>query len=844
MTAIASYYASLGISIDKNSLSQVQNYLDSIQKRVEKLQTNLSKSKDLSLRINNISINQAALRRSVKNVADNTNVVLRNVSVGRLQISSALVRRSFRNALMGTGTGQNMGIQLNNFHVNSAALTKSINDALNVSGRTSKIRISARLSQESLSDMRSQVRRAINQLVISPTINPRINPYARAARPIAGTSGGTGGGRTADRLTTRNPRSQSPWHNPMMIGGAAGAMMRYGAFSLPFVAGAFGLNTLSKNMESLQNAEMAVRAQVGDDAQAANQLAFLHRLGNIHGVRMQDMAPGYSQMFAAAQGTVLEPNMQSGFQSFLQYASVIGMNEEQKKGAILALSQIVGKGGKNFAQELNLQLTNQGMPNARRLFADAVADGDLEKFEKMMASGEVGMEGVVKFLDLLGTRAKPYMADFYKTITRASGVASKANEDWLKSFMSVGKGVEGVTAVYDAFSFSVRGSVSYAEKLGDAFRRAGLIAAATLLLPIEFSEWMSGETRKDNFFETFFGEAKESAWFEAVQTSIAELKESLRDLSESYIDGWEPFSQIFRDIVGDLSFMEDMLGPLISITGDLLGLILAFNTGGLPASVTYYEDLTAKWSARNQAESEARETFLRTGERVPRSIIRDRQSQLYRDQILSGENKTAVGNFLSENESINNWLTPSYRHGLLADGIRSGLEWFDSPSQTTNRVPFGSYPMELFGGPGLGVHSPKGMFPGILNKNRIQSNPVTYSGVPLGHTSPMLPESMRKSIWEIATLSKHSPNLIEGLEDSAIKNSSFPKGMLPENTPPSSSLTPERVTHDLNIMMSGTVRVEGEVETFVPDIDLRDILSGWLEQEIGAVIPQTANVAK
>jgi len=114
MTAIASYYASVGVGVDRNSLKSVQNYLDSIQKKMQDFQKNIVKTSDLSLRINNISVNQTNLRKSVRAALEGQNYKLNNISVGKFSISATKLRESIRVAL---GTGTSGGIRLNEFSV-------------------------------------------------------------------------------------------------------------------------------------------------------------------------------------------------------------------------------------------------------------------------------------------------------------------------------------------------------------------------------------------------------------------------------------------------------------------------------------------------------------------------------------------------------------------------------------------------------------------------------------------------------------------------------------------------------------------------------------------------------
>lgn len=510
MAQIANYFATVGVRVDTTGANTVQRYLDGIKRQMTAFQKSISRSTDISLKVKiDTQRSMAGINRELRALSTKA-----SVKVGKVEFSKTEAIKNLNKVLSGSH------------------------------GRTN-LRIGAMLSQESLRAMRAQLRESINSLTVSPTIRPNVRQTV--IRGSGGQSGGGGGSRRASGGTMLDPRNttrQSPWHNPMMIGGGMGAFLRYGAFSLPFVGGVYGLNQLTNSGERVQNAYLGMRAQVGDNALAQEQINFLTALGSNHGIRVSDMVPGYSQMFAAAQGSPLQDYMKQGFQNFIQYGSVIGMNEEQKKGAILALSQIVGKGGRGFAQELNLQLTNQGMPNARRLFAEAVAGGDMAKFEKMMANGEVGLEGVRKFLELLGKRAQPYLEDYYGTITAQRGRVAFQNEQFLKNFMDAG-GSKGLAEVFGTLEQIISDAIPHAEMLGGIFERFSYALSGALLLPGELREWVSGMEDARNFFEMTFGKFREDGELQNLIRTFRELGETV---SHFNLDIMPSFKQTLREL--------------------------------------------------------------------------------------------------------------------------------------------------------------------------------------------------------------------------------------------------------------------------------------------------------
>src|SRR5690606_9057477 len=121
--------------------------------------------------------------------------------------------------------------------------------------------------------------------------------------------GSFGGGRGVTTESPHSRRTFSPWHNPMMIGGGVGAFLRYGAYSLPFVAGTMGLNAMAGNLGQLQRTNLLLGTSSGSTQIGREQMEFLSNLGNRLGFTTSSIAPFYSQMFAGSRGTALESQL-------------------------------------------------------------------------------------------------------------------------------------------------------------------------------------------------------------------------------------------------------------------------------------------------------------------------------------------------------------------------------------------------------------------------------------------------------------------------------------------------------------------------------------------------------
>lgn len=297
MTMVSQYFAEVGVGLDMKSLRSTQAYFKRIERTMLNFKRRVEKQQSVTFRA---GVDRASMLKSLQ------------VSANRL--------------------AKSVIIPLNRFHVNQNALVRAFNKAVSTSKFTREFSIGLRVSSQSLAAMRQQIRSALEGTIIRPRINPK----------IVGGRGVTsvGSQRVSDGnryLDPRNTKRMSPWHNPMMIGGGAGAFLRYGMFSLPFVAGAIGLNSLN-TFASTQQAQktsldmvsdMSTTGRTGDDNRA-----FLRDLAQRIGKTSMGMTPIYTQMLAASTGTELESKMPEMFSGLMQYASVMGLGEESIKRAM------------------------------------------------------------------------------------------------------------------------------------------------------------------------------------------------------------------------------------------------------------------------------------------------------------------------------------------------------------------------------------------------------------------------------------------------------------------------------------------------------------------------------
>lgn len=305
MTAISKYYAEVGVGLDHKSLRSVQAYFKNIERTMNNFRKRMERTQSLSIRA---KVDNAALLKSLRTATT--------------KISKSVV------------------VPLTRFNINEKGLARALNKAMSSAKFSKDVRFGAMLSRTSLTNMRTQIRQALEGTIIRPRINPTIAGGNRFVGGSRGSGGYTDGIRSSD---PRNTRRMSPWHNPMMIGGGAGAFLRYGAFSLPFIGGVLGLNALN-TFASEQAAQRTSLNMVSDMSTVGRtsdeNRAFLKELAQTTGKSSMSMTPIYTQMLAASTGTELEQKMPDMFSGIMQYASVMGLGEESIKRAMTGFERV------------------------------------------------------------------------------------------------------------------------------------------------------------------------------------------------------------------------------------------------------------------------------------------------------------------------------------------------------------------------------------------------------------------------------------------------------------------------------------------------------------------------
>lgn len=189
----------------------------------------------------------------------------------------------------------------------------------------------------------------------------------------------------------------------MGVGAAAGSL---GRGFIPGLGLAFGVSQMNQLNQQLIGQGLAATAVFGDETAGKEQMDWVRNLGNKIGFDYRSQANPYMKMAAAGTTAGMgTEQVQDIFRSMAEYGRVMGLNDEDMKGSMRAVEQMLNK-GQVYAEELKMQL-GEKFPAAIQLMAEAVAGGDTEKLFDMMEKGEVSsIEALPKFAKILSRQAR------------------------------------------------------------------------------------------------------------------------------------------------------------------------------------------------------------------------------------------------------------------------------------------------------------------------------------------------------------------------------------------------------------------------------------------------------
>ena len=333
-------------------------------------------------------------------------------------------------------------------------------------------------------------------------------------------------------------------------GAGAGSAMRGAA--LPAVAGVFGVSKLNQVNQQLIAQKRASTAVFKGEEAGKEQLAYVRDLGNKIGFDYRSQADPYIKMAAAGTTAGMSTDgVQGVFTGMAEYSRVMGLSDEDMKGSMRAVEQMLNK-GQVYSEELKMQL-GEKFPAAIQIMAEAVSGGDTDKLFDMMDAGEVNsLEALPEFARLLMEKARVggALAESIKDSSAEQGRLANVFNDMVKVFSAAGF-EKGQASLFKTMASFFKDMTPLVQAFGEAWKYVGIL----LRLPLGLLSDLS-------------------TLIESLSNSIGMAKGDVLALGAVATLLVLPFTRAMTVIGAVLLLLEDFTGYLTgrdSLIGHLLG---------------------------------------------------------------------------------------------------------------------------------------------------------------------------------------------------------------------------------------------------------------------------------
>ncbi|QJI52242.1 putative tape measure protein [Cronobacter phage JC01] len=309
-----------------------------------------------------------------------------------------------------------------------------------------------------------------------------------------------------------------------------------------------------------QQALIKISQVVGKDQNRLNaEWEYMEGLANRLGVKIEDVAQGYTSFAVAAKATGLSlQQTKYVFESITKTGRVFHLSADDMQGVFRAMQQMLSK-GQVYAEELTGQL-GERLPAAVALFAKGM-DMTTQELLKAMQNGEISSQAVINFAR---ANAKAIDAEIETASKGVDAMEARAQNAMFnfKLAMADSGFIEAYVRMLERLTEFLNSpdGAEAAKKFGDAFSKA----ADAIIWCVDNIDILI------NALTVFAG-------LKAVQY-VAGLVQGLRKLAPL-------FAQIGKIGDGILSFFSKFAARLATGTGAVKGLGIAL--GGLVRAIPY-----------------------------------------------------------------------------------------------------------------------------------------------------------------------------------------------------------------------------------------------------------------
>jgi tape measure domain-containing protein len=291
------------------------------------------------------------------------------------------------------------------------------------------------------------------------------------------------------------------------------------AFSVSTIKGIVDITVKFESMN------LALKAVFRSSAQAAKEMSFIRREADRLGLDIVALTRSYTELSAAATGTINEgQDTRDIFTAVAEASTVLGLTAEDTEGALRAIAQIMSK-GKVQAEELRGQL-GERLPGAYQIAARAIGKTTGE-LSKMLELGQ-----------LISTDFLPkFAAEIKKTFSQGVPDAAKAARAEFKRLgnaiieLKVAIGNSGLISFLKEASILLTDMINLTQNVDSTFNEALQIGDLDEQLRIVDNslegineQILAAQDKKGFFEELFFIDPSQVEGIRDLQLSLQEFR--------------------------------------------------------------------------------------------------------------------------------------------------------------------------------------------------------------------------------------------------------------------------------------------------------------------------------
>lgn len=469
----------------------------------------------------------------------------------------------------------NIDRTLSNIEKKLRAFGKNIDKHLNITLKVDKVEIDKNKMRVAVGNTLDWIskntvfevsRFAVNDRALQAALtraNRLANGRMRQTMPAPATPG-TPAQQVAPAQPSRPSRSESSYSraNYLHAGGMAGAFARYGAASLPFVGGVYGLTTLNQNIQELQSTEIAAGSIFNDRAKEAQK--WLEMQADRIGFNYLETMPIFSSFMASGMPLMGYEQSRDVFQAFTEFGRTRGADPVSMKRALYAVQQMASK-GQVMTQELKEQLSEaRGFGESRQIFAEAFQiqqGGNLTGQAAASALVEALDKGKVKadilpiVAKLMSERAAGGLEAARTSLTAEQMRFQNEQTRQLRAFTEAG-GSSGFARLFRSMTVALKEGQPLIEGMARAFDEMTKYASFVFQLPQSLKRAFEG---RDSWVADMMGQANVQI-AKDFYDGLKDLGSTIKETLGIAFEGWRLIFETFGDeLLGFVNTIKDIL---------------------------------------------------------------------------------------------------------------------------------------------------------------------------------------------------------------------------------------------------------------------------------------------